>query len=114
MEIERMKRSNVAVASINGSEVDLHIGHARKFLIYGPGDDGTVRMLDVRTAPEPGGGEARWKALAEVLADCFALLASGGGPRPLDILENEGIDVFIAKGDIKRVLEIVFDEHNQH
>ena len=114
MRTEQTKRANVAVASFSGIEVDLHIGQARQILIYGPGEDGPVRMLGTRTAPGPGGGEARWKALAEVLGDCFALLASGAGPKPLQVLEDQGIDVFIAKGNIKRVLEIVFDERREN
>ena len=114
MQIECIKRPNVAVASFSGIDIDSHIGHARQLLIYGPGEDGIVRMLGTRGAPEPGGGEERWKALAEVLADCFALLASGAGPKPLTVLEDQGIDVFIAKGSIKRVLDIVFDEHNEN
>ncbi len=108
MHIDRIKRPNVAVASFDGMNVDLHIGHARKLMIYGPGVDGPVRMLGVRPTPEPGGGEARWNALSELLNDCFALLASGAGPKPMKILEDRGIDVFIASGNIKRSLDIVF------
>lgn len=108
MQIERTKKPNVAVASFNGIEVDLHIGHARQLLIYGPGEDGLVCMLGARGTPEPGGGEARWKALAEVLDDCFALLASGAGPKPTKILEDQGIDVFITEGNIKGSVDIVF------
>lgn len=111
MEIERMKRSNVAVASLSGTDIDLHIGQAGRFLIYGPGEDGTVRLIEARTAPVPGGGAVRWKELAGVLGDCFALLASGAGPRPVESLEEHGIEVYTAKGNIKRVLDIVFDEH---
>jgi nitrogen fixation protein NifB len=109
VQIEHTNRPNVAVASFSGIEVDLHIGHARQLLIYGPGEDGIVSMLGPRATPEPGGGEARWKALAEVLNDCFALLASGAGLKPIKILEDQGIDVFITKGNIKRPVEILFD-----
>jgi len=108
VQVNRIKRPNVAVASFSGIEVDRHIGHARQLLIYGPGEDGDVRMLGARPAPEPGGGEARWKALAEVLDDCFALLASGAGAKPMKILEDQGIDVYISKGNIKRPVDILF------
>ena len=107
MQIEHTKRPNVAVASLTGMKVDLHIGEAWQLLIYGPGEDGLVRMLGARPAPEPGGGEARWKALAEILSDCFALLASGAGTKPIKILEDQGIDVFITEGNIKRPVEIL-------
>ncbi|MEN8262264.1 MAG: NifB/NifX family molybdenum-iron cluster-binding protein [Nitrospirota bacterium] len=103
-----IKRPNVAVASFNGIEVDLHIGHARQLWIYGPGEDGLVCMRGARATPGPGGGEARWKALAEVLGDCFALLASGAGPKPMKILEDQGIAVFITEGNIKGSVDIVF------
>ncbi|GBE40218.1 MAG TPA: hypothetical protein ENH31_00095 [Nitrospirae bacterium] len=108
MQIEHTKRPNVAVASFSGIEVDLHIGHARQLLIYGPGENGVVSMLGARSTPEPGGGEARWKALAEVLTDCFALLTSGAGPKPIKVLEDQDIDVFITEGNIKGAVDIVF------
>jgi nitrogen fixation protein NifB len=47
-----------------------------------------------------------------VLGDCFALLAAGAGPKPMKILEDQGIDVFIAEGTIKRSVDIVFGEGN--
>ncbi len=106
--MDRSNKSHVAVASSNGIDVDLHIGHARQLLIYGPGEEGLVCLLGARSTPEPGGGDARWKALAEVLGDCFALLASGAGPKPVKILEDQNIDVFIADGNIKKPLDILF------
>jgi nitrogen fixation protein NifB len=104
-----IERPNIAVASFSGLEVDLHVGHARQLLIYGPGKDGLVHMLGTRSAPGPGGGETRWTALAEVLDDCFAVLASGAGPKPLKILEDHGITVFITEGDINGSVDIVFN-----
>ena len=83
-------RVNVAVASASGLDVDLHLGQAIRFLIFGPREsDGLPSLLCMRDAPEPttgaaagattgsiGGGNARWEALAETLHDCFAILAA--------------------------------------
>ncbi len=108
-----IKRSNVAVASFNGTTVNLHIGQATHFLIFGPGRNGCIHLLDTRTAPEKGGGETRWEALADVLNDCLAILTSGAGSKPIKILEDRGIDVFITEGSIKRPVEIILDRKMQ-
>jgi len=79
-------RVNVAVASSGGMEVDLHLGQALAFLIFGPREgDGLPSLLGLRKAPDaaqPGGGDARWLALAETLPDCFAVLVASAGARP--------------------------------
>ena len=48
------KRPNLAVCSSDGFEVDLHLGQAGQYLIYGP-KDGPVVLLEVRPASAPGG-----------------------------------------------------------
>ena len=88
-------RPNVAVASSNGIEVDLHLGQAIKFIIYGPRDDGLACLLEVRDAPEPGKGSTRWTELAKVLPDCFILLAASAGETPRRALAEAGIKVLI-------------------
>jgi hypothetical protein len=67
-------------------DVDLHLGQAKTFLIYGPREDGLNCLLDTRPAPSAGSGEARWDQLAETLQDCFALLAASAGQRPRKFL----------------------------
>jgi nitrogen fixation protein NifB len=76
------QRPNVAVVSSNGMEVDLHLGEAMRLLIYGPREDGLACLLETRPAPEPGGGGARWETLADILPDCFVLLAASAGENP--------------------------------
>ena len=69
-------RPYVAVASREGALVNLHLGQAAEFQIWGP-IPGGFSLLEVRPAPEAGGGELRWKKLAESLSDCRSVLISG-------------------------------------
>ena len=99
----------VAVASSGGLEVDLHLGQAIRFLIFGPRpSDGLASLLGVREAPEPGGGEARWTALAETLKDCFAVLASSAGAQPRHILAASGITVLTTEADVQGAVDALF------
>jgi len=101
-------RPNVAVASLTGMDVDLHLGQAYTFLIYGPREDGLPCLLENRPAPEAGGGDSRWQELAESLGDCFALLASGAGNRPTKVLTNAGITVLITENEIEGTVDVLF------
>jgi len=102
-------RVNVAVASAGGMDVDLHLGQAIKFLIFGPrAQDGLPSLLGVREAPEPGGGDKRWTDLAETLNDCFALLAASAGAHPREVLAAQGISVLTAETDIKGAVDLLF------
>lgn len=103
---------NVAVASAGGMEVDLHLGQAIKFLIFGPREgDGLPSLLGLREAPEaaqPGGGDTRWQSLAETLADCFAVIAASAGARPREVLAEAGITVLTAETDIQAAVDLLF------
>jgi nitrogen fixation protein NifB len=101
-------RPNVAVASAGGMDVDLHLGHAARLLIYGPREDGLACLLGTRDAPEPGGGDARWEALADSLGDCFALLAASAGERPREILNRRGVTVLITEGEIEGTVDVLY------
>ncbi|GAB6126393.1 NifB/NifX family molybdenum-iron cluster-binding protein [Humidesulfovibrio idahonensis] len=102
-------RVNVAVASSGGMDVDLHLGQAIKFLIFGPrAQDGLPSLLGVRDAPEPGGGDKRWTDLAETLGDCFAILAASAGAHPREVLAEAGITVLTAETDIKGAVDLLF------
>ncbi|MDR3640972.1 MAG: NifB/NifX family molybdenum-iron cluster-binding protein [Humidesulfovibrio sp.] len=103
------ERVNVAVASSDGMDVDLHLGQAIKFLIFGPrAQDGLPSLLGVREAPEPGGGDKRWTDLAATLNDCFALLAASAGAHPREVLAGKGISVLTAETDIKGAVDLLF------
>ncbi len=102
-------RPNVAVASSNGMEVDLHLGHAAQFLIYGPRtQDGLVGLLGARLAPDPGGGDERWRAVAEALCDCFALLVSSAGQRPRTLLAESGLRVLPNEGGVEGLVDALY------
>ncbi|HWR03386.1 MAG TPA: radical SAM protein [Humidesulfovibrio sp.] len=102
-------RVNVAVASSGGMDVDLHLGQAIKFLIFGPREgDGLPSLLGVREAPEPGGGDKRWTDLAETLNDCFAILAASAGAHPREVLAEKGLSVLTAETDIQGAVDLLF------
>ncbi|SNS02154.1 nitrogen fixation protein NifB [Humidesulfovibrio mexicanus] len=105
-------RVNVAVASSGGMEVDLHLGQAVRFMIFGPrADDGLPSLLGLRDLPEaagPGGGDARWEALASALPDCFAILAASAGSRPREVLSGLGLGVLAAETDVKGAVDLLF------
>lgn len=103
------ERPNVAVASSGGMDVDLHLGQAIRFLVYGPRPgDGLPSLLGTREAPEPGGGDARWLALAETLKDCFALLASSAGAQPRQILNEHGITVLVGEAEVSGAVDALY------
>jgi nitrogen fixation protein NifB len=106
------ERPYVAVASESGMEVDAHLGHALRFLIYGKGvktsQEGMVGLLEMRTAPAPGSGDARWQELAETLSDCCVVLCAGAGERPREILGRTGLRVVVTQGDVEGVVEALY------
>jgi nitrogen fixation protein NifB len=102
------ERPNVAVVSSDGMDVDLHLGEAIRILIYGPREDGLACLLESRPAPEPGGGESRWEALADTLADCFVLLAASAGENPRKILKRRGIKVLITDDSIEGTVDVLY------
>jgi len=103
-----IERPNVAVVSSGGMEVDLHLGHAKTALIYGPREDGLACLLGARALPEPGFGAARWELLADILKDCFVLLAASAGESPRKILEGRGIRILITEDDIEGVVDVLY------
>jgi nitrogen fixation protein NifB len=98
-------RPNVAVISSNGVEIDLHLGKADKILVYGPREDGLICLREVREAPSPGGGAARWMDLAALIDDCFVLLAAHAGGTPRQILAERNIPVLITDDQIEGVVD---------
>jgi len=101
-------RPNVAVLSAHGIDIDLHLGHAIKALIYGPREDGLACLLHVRDLPEPGGGDNRWHQLAETLGDCFVLLASSAGQKPRDILARHGLELLLVEDTVEGTVDVLF------
>jgi nitrogen fixation protein NifB len=88
--------------------VNLHLGEADRFLIYSQ-TEGGFALEETRVAPQPGGGQERWKALTRTLKGCRAVLVSGIGDSPRSILERAGIRAVEMYGFIEQGLEAVFN-----
>lgn len=100
-------RPFVAVASHEGALVNQHLGEAREIWIYEPGEH-HPRLREQRPAPPVGGGLDRWNDLADRLSDCFALLVSGIGPRPEEVLTRRGIRVITMEGLIETAVDDMY------
>lgn len=100
-------RTLVAVASQEGFYVNRHLGEADELLIFAE-EGGSFRQVGVRRTPEAGTGSARWHDLADLLSDCRAVLVSGIGPMPSDILRASGLRVFETEGLISDLVPKAF------
>ena len=100
-------KPNLAVCSSDGFEVDLHLGQAFQFLIYGP-KYGPVLLLEARPAPEPGGGDSRWQQTALILGDCFAVLAAAAGESPKRLLGEKGLTVITQEGNVEGLVDVLY------
>ncbi len=102
-------RPNVAVASSNGIDVDLHLGQTGQMLIYGPRKDGLACLLEARPTPHSGTGNNRWQTLAATcLKDCFAVLAANAGENPRTVLAKQGIGVLLGGDDIEATVDLLY------
>jgi nitrogen fixation protein NifB len=101
-------RPFIAVATHEGLLVNQHLGEARELQIYKQTPNGFQRVEE-RTTPPSGSGDFRWIELARLLKDCQAILVSGAGPNPLDILQNSGVRVIQMTGLIDEGLDAVFN-----
>lgn len=97
----------VAVASVDGINVNMHLGEARFFRIYEAKDDG-FRIKEERVAPLPGSGDKRWEEMAALLHDCRAIAVNGVGKQPYEVLGSKGIKVYALNGQIDHVLSDLF------
>jgi nitrogen fixation protein NifB len=105
-------RPYVAVATMEGLLVNLHLGEAQGFQIWGEDGQGGYKLVEERPAPPTGGGPKRWYALAQLLKDCRAALVSGVGDTPQAILEEEGLKVVNMAGFIAQGLDAVYKTGN--
>lgn len=105
------ERPFVAVASLEGVLVNLHLGEAPRFQIWGRSETG-YRLLEVRPAPEPGNGLKRWLDLARILKDCRAILVSGIGENPRAVLMESGIMPVEMNGFIEMGLDAIYKGGN--
>ncbi len=104
------KRPYVAVATREGMLVNQHLGEAREFTIFGidPEDEEEFIQLETRPAPEPGGRDNRWGAMADTLKDCRAILVNAAGSSPKKALTEAGVQVIEMAGMIDEGLSHIF------
>ena len=106
-----VRRPYVAVATMEGLLVNKHLGEAEKFQIWEQ-KDGGFSLREERWAPEPGTGRKRWEDLAGILHDCRAVLVSGVGSTPQEILEEKGVMALELEGFITEALKVVYGSGN--
>jgi len=104
------ERPYVAVATNEGILVNLHLGEADCFQIWTQDKNG-FRMIGHRQAPKPGNGMRRWIKLAKLLDDCRAVLVSGIGKTPFDIISRAGIKPVEMSGFIEAGLDAIYNNH---
>lgn len=97
------KAPRVAIATQEGMFINQHLGECDSLSVFEPGPEG-YRLAGVRAAPPRGLGDERWSLLADTLSDCGAVLVSGVGPRPLEILAGRGLNVIEMNGFIDEAL----------
>ncbi len=102
-------RPYVAVATQEGILVNQHLGEASRFQIWEAMEGGGgFRMIEERLAPRPGSGDDRWRKVAEGLNDCRAILVSGIGERPREIILRNGLQPVEMNGFIEMGLQAVY------
>jgi nitrogen fixation protein NifB len=102
------QRRYVAVATEEGILVNKHLGEARTLEIWEQTENG-FQKVEERSAPPIGGGIKRWHQLAKILGDCRAVLVSGVGQTPFDILKKSGVRPVEASGFIEEGLRSVYE-----
>ena len=101
-------RPYVAVATMEGLLVNVHLGQARQLNIY-TYDQGGARVIQTRSTPEPGGQEIRWKKLGDVLKDCKVLLVADAGSGPIETLQESGLKVIRTEGLIEQTVTDIYE-----
>ncbi len=111
IDINSLIRPYVAVATREGVLVNQHLGEATEVSIYDPRKE-KLFLVEKRSLPEPGGGDARWHAMAELLKDCHLILVSGVGETPKEVLMAHGFEILMVSGLIQEVIDAVKNKQN--
>jgi len=106
--VDTKDRPYVAVATVEGILVNRHLGQAEQFQIWEKTEAGFA-LVEERLAPEGGHGFERWQRVADVLKDCRAVLASGIGNNPKQILTQCGVLPVETAGSIATGLRAVYN-----
>ena len=101
------ERPYVAVATREGMLVNLHLGEAASFQIWGESDGGFF-LVEERGAPGRGCGPKRWSELAKTLGDCRAVLSEAHGEAPGKVLGEHGVKAHAVTGFIEEALGAVY------
>jgi nitrogen fixation protein NifB len=101
---DRSGRPYVAVASMEGILINQHLGEAEKLWIF-EYDEANPKLVEMRDAPDAGGGNQRWRELSKSIEDCHSILISGVGRAPRWVLEQSGLRVIEASGLIAQAME---------
>jgi nitrogen fixation protein NifB len=96
------------VATVEGVLVNQHLGQALQLQIWEQTKTG-FNLVEERLTPESGTGFERWQKLANNLQDCRAILASGMGDNPKQILSQCGIMPIELSGFINLGLKAVYE-----
>lgn len=97
----------VAVASSFGQKVDLHFGHADRFLVFALSEGG-AEFLEVREVAEVGDeveGVEDLDQVVELVSDCAAVVCSRAGPHARERLSARGIRIVQSRGSVLSALE---------
>lgn len=105
---KKEERAYVAVGTLEGMLINQHLGEAQSFQIWKQEGDGYA-LVEEREAPLPGDGIRRWIRLSRRLGDCRAVLVSGVGETPREILEQAGLKVMEMGGLIEDGLKAFFE-----
>ncbi len=100
-------RPYIAVATMEGLFVNLHLGEADHLWIFSD-INGKPEFVEKRKTPPVGGGDERWNALADTLGDCRAVLAGGAGGAPVRVMESRGIKVITMEGFAEEAMNAIF------
>ncbi|MBE0595898.1 MAG: dinitrogenase iron-molybdenum cofactor biosynthesis protein [Desulfuromonadales bacterium] len=105
-----------AVASLSGTEVDQHFGHAERFLLYEyhQGKPQLVGTVEVEKYCTYDAGHPfrrrQFNAIIAALAGCQAVVTAMIGDYPLQELKQAGLPHFTAAGPIETALQTAHDE----
>lgn len=106
-EIQFKQGRYIAVSTSNGISVDTHLGRASYLAIYAWQEE-KPRLIEKRDISVIRNAPDRWNELANLLSDCFLLLTSRVGGKPLRSLTENGFLVEAVEGNVSEIVNSVF------
>lgn len=91
----------VAIASSNGTDTDLHVGHAHTLSIYNYNGE----FIEERHVEIEEDAKHQWTKVLKVIDDCEAIIAVQSGLKSKAGFTQAGKKIVIDKGTVKEVLE---------